>query len=127
MELKTKMKELLERSTMEEEELELNKEGLLEAGIPEIHIDTVNIHFGDHMESINFMGDAEVETEEEIEETQEPVEEDTERMQEPVEIDTEDMKKAISQIMKIPPCIVGKVFEGMKLYLEALSEVDSDE
>ena len=116
MEIKAKMKELLEKKDMTPD-----KEGeqrLLDAIFDEepgeilIHIDTLNIHFGDHMESVNFMGDTEVETEE-ITEEEKPA---------PVEVDTAEMKEAVSTVMKVPPCIVDKVFEGMKLYLESLSE-----
>ena len=120
MEVKAKMKELMEKNTMEETDMTLDKDGeqrLLDAifnGLPEeasIYIDTINIHFGDHMESVNFMGDAEVE------------EEETHQV-ETKEVDVSEMKDAISSVMKVPPCIVDKVFEGMKLYLESLSEVD---
>ena len=116
MEIKAKMKELLEKKN--EPEMDLTPEGeqrLLDAIFDEtpveIYIDTLNIHFGDHMESVNFMGDTEVE------------EEETHQV-EAKEVDVEEMKEAVSTVMKIPPCIVDKVFEGMKLYLESLSEAD---
>ena len=121
MEVKAKMKELMEKNTMEETDMTLDKDGehrLLDAifnGVPEdasIYIDTVNIHFGDHMESVNFMDGGEDETEEET------------ALPEAKEVDVSEMKEAISAVMKVPPCIVDKVFEGMKLYLESLSEID---
>ena len=117
MEIKAKMKELLEKKN--EPEMDLTPEGeqrLLDAIFDEmpveIYIDTLNIHFGDHMESVNFMDGDQAEPEEEA------------ILPEAKEVDVEEMKEAISTVMKIPPCIVNKVFEGMKLYLESLSEAD---
>ena len=75
---------------------------------------TALFHEDDHMESVNFMGDTEVEEEETA-------------LPEPKEVDVEEMKEAVSTVMKVPPCVVNKVFEGMKLYLESLAEVTADE
>lgn len=108
-------------------------------GGAEVHIDTVNIHIGDHMESVNFMGDAEVEAEMEAEETEEEFDEepaDGERKEESsdccggcgsgalhlVYVDTDLMEKIVAAVTGIDRKTVAAVLKGVAMYLRVLAE-----
>lgn len=106
-----------------------------------VHIDNVTIHVGDHMESVNFMGDTEVETEEteeEVEEASEWTDEGTDDyVQEggcdacdgcglgaghPIFVDTDLMEKVVAISTGLDRKTVAAVLKGVGLYLQVLAE-----
>lgn len=117
-------------------------DGLLESvfGGAEVHIDTVNIHIGDHMESVNFMGDTEVETE--MEETEEVVDEEPAEGSgqvdnggccgafsdagcedlHPIYVDTDLMEKVVAVVTGTDRKTVAAVLKGIAMYLRVLAE-----
>ena len=112
-------------------------EGVFEGAT--VHIDNVTIHVGDHMESVNFMGDTEVETEE-TEEEMEAGEWGDEDAQEdgcdacdscdehgfetahPIYVDTSLMEKIVAAVTGIERKTVAAVLKGVSLYLQVLAE-----
>lgn len=104
-----------------------------------VHIENVTIHVGDHMESVNFMGDTEVETEEtraEME-TGEWTDEDAQEdgcdvcdccdecgfgTAHPIYVDTSLMEKVVATVTGVDRKTVAAVLKGVSLYLQVLAE-----
>ena len=108
-----------------------------------VHIDNVTIHVGDHMESVNFMGDTEVETEEteEMEEASEWTDLDVHEdgcdecdtcdgcgfgAGHPIYVDTDLMEKVVAISTGLDRKTVAAVLKGVGLYLQVLAEDEED-
>ena len=111
-------------------------DGLLESifGGAAVHIDSVHIHIGDHMESINFMGDTEAGTEE-IEEADTGDGDDAQEgcgscyecsVGHPIYVDTNLMEKVVAAATGIERKTVAAVLKGVSLYLQVLAEDEED-
>ena len=119
--------------------------GLIEGvfGGATVYIDNVNIHVGDHMESVNFMGDTEVETEEteEMEEASEWTDVDVHEdgcdecdtcdgcgfgAGHPIYVDTDLMEKVVAISTGLDRQTVAAVLKGVGLYLQVLAEDEED-
>ena len=102
-----------------------------------VHIDSVHIHIGDYMESVNFMGDTEAGTEE----TEEADTGDGDDAQEdcceacgecgfgtrhPIYVDTNLMEKVVAAATGIERKTVAAVLKGVALYLRVLAEDEED-
>ena len=116
--------------------------GLIEGvfGGATVHIDNVTIHIGDHMESVNFMGDTEVETEETEEEMEAgewgdgDVQEDGSTCCDecgfgtghPIYVDTDLMEKVVAISTGLDRKNVAAVLKGVGLYLQVLAEDEEE-
>lgn len=114
-------------------------DGLLESifGGAAVHIDSVHIHIGDHMESVNFMGDTEA-GREEIEEADTGDGDDAQEdscdccdecgfgTRHPIYVDTDLMEKVVAVATGIERKTVAAVLKGVSLYLQVLAEDEED-